>query len=193
MSSPPVAQPAQPKPGSRESSLRSLYDKAITYILTHTFTLEALETSFPTIASYTPQALANLHAQLVGNLEQQLKDHFEVILQERNVPTWLAQLDRVVEEARRRKGEDEGGVVPTALHALPAEELVKARVQPVLSGCEEELDRRFGVLEERVRERFERVEKKGGEVEVLMKRIEGAFERARELGEVGEAVSEGGL
>ncbi|KAF2721838.1 Nnf1-domain-containing protein [Polychaeton citri CBS 116435] len=132
--SPMSAPPLPLTPGPRASTLHKLYSDAVAHIL-KTCSHQNFASCFPTPAQQVPQAILSLHEQFTERLGKSMRDEFENILEEREVVPSLNHLDRLVEEARKRKqeGSEEEGKSPVAPHTLPAQTLYTAHLQPSLA------------------------------------------------------------
>lgn len=114
--SPVPPPPVAAAPGPRATALQRLYADAITHVL-KTCSYDNFATCFPTPAKEVPDSLKHLHEQFTDRLGASMRMNFEQILAERNVVTSLNELDRLVEEAKKRKAkaqeEAQGQAVPT--------------------------------------------------------------------------------
>lgn len=102
MAAPPVAA----SPGPRAAQLIKLYNDAIAHTL-KACNYDNFAACFPTTAKNVPDALQGLHKDFVERLDQHCKSEFEAIMRERNVIPSLNDLDRLIEDARRRKAKAE--------------------------------------------------------------------------------------
>lgn len=110
--SPTTAPPVPTHPGPRATALQKLYNDAINHVL-KTCNYDNFAKCFPTPAHEVPQSMRQLHEQFNEKLGNQLRSNFNGILVERDVVASLNELDRLVEEAKRRKekaGVGEGGM-----------------------------------------------------------------------------------
>ena len=146
--SPSHPPPTASAPGPRAAAIQKLYADAIAHIL-RTCSYNNFASCFPTAAARVPGSVADLHRQFITHLGSSLAQNFEVILEDRKVVQSLNELDRLIDEARRRKasgiqpgsgiapeGEETGsaqnvqGSVP--LHTLPAQKLYLSHLAPTL-------------------------------------------------------------
>lgn len=100
--SPAQAPPIQQTPGPRAAALQKLYSDAISHTL-RTCSYSNFASSFPTPASHAPDAMKRLHTDFVEKLHRTCKLNFDQILRDRQVVASLNDLDRLVEDARKRK------------------------------------------------------------------------------------------
>lgn len=100
--SPPPSAPTASSPGPRATTLITLYNDAVTHILSRC-SLQHFSACFPTPAREVPAAIKNLHAQFIERLGESLRGHFDGILKDRGVVERLNELDGLVEEGRRRR------------------------------------------------------------------------------------------
>lgn len=100
--SPVQAPPVQQTPGPRAAALQKLYSDAISHTL-RTCSYSNFASSFPTPASHAPDAMKRLHSDFVEKLHRSCKLNFDQILRDRQVVASLNDLDRLVDDARRRK------------------------------------------------------------------------------------------
>ncbi|TKX27470.1 hypothetical protein C1H76_0307 [Elsinoe australis] len=135
--SPVSAPPVAATPGPRAATLSKLYNDAITHTL-KSCSYENFAACFPTTARHVPEALEGLHKDFVEGLGDNCKREFEEILKERNVVSALNDLDRLVEEARKRRAKAQaeakvGAVqMPNPPHTMPARSLYLAHLNPNL-------------------------------------------------------------
>ena len=100
--SPVAAPPIASAPGPRAAALQKLYGDAIAHLL-KTCDYPRFAQCFPTPAKEIPQSLKGLHEQFNEKLGTQLRTNFDDIVRERNVVGSLNELDRLVDDAKRRK------------------------------------------------------------------------------------------
>ncbi len=116
--SPVAAPPIATTPGPRAAKLIKLYNDAISHTL-KTCNYDNFAACFPTTAKNEPNALQGLHKDFSDRLESHCKSEFEAIMRERNVVASLNDLDRLIEDARRRRARAEedssGGAVKAPL------------------------------------------------------------------------------
>ncbi|KAF4554173.1 Kinetochore-associated protein NNF1-like protein [Elsinoe fawcettii] len=142
--SPVNAPPVLATPGPRAAMLAKIYDEAISHTM-DSCSYDNFSACFPTTAKNVPEALEALHKQFVDRLGDKCRKQFEEILRERNVVSSLNDLDRLVDEARKRRAkaqeETNGSSIkaPSPPHTLPARSLYLARLSPALQARQAEL------------------------------------------------------
>lgn len=125
--SPVSAPPIAATPGPRAANLMKLYADAISHTL-KTCSYDNFAACFPTPAKNAPEAMETLHKEFVERLGEQcrvglyspstitlgatdangcMQEQFDSILQERSVVPALNDLDRLIDEARKRKTQAE--------------------------------------------------------------------------------------
>nr|POF15499.1 polyamine-modulated factor 1 [Quercus suber] len=100
--SPAPSPPIPSAPGPRAVALQNLYTSAISHIL-KTCSYANFSACFPTPAQAVPTSMQLLHEQFTAKLSENFHREFANILEDRNVIPSLNELDRLVEDARRRK------------------------------------------------------------------------------------------
>jgi kinetochore protein NNF1 len=100
--SPAPPPPVQDAPGPRATGLQKLYGDAITHVL-KTCSYNNFASCFPTPAKEVPDSVKHLHEQFTDRLGASMRMNFDQILVERNVVPSLNELDRLVEDAKKRK------------------------------------------------------------------------------------------
>ncbi|KAK2807548.1 hypothetical protein FQN50_005416 [Emmonsiellopsis sp. PD_5] len=145
--SPPPPAPIPLTPGPRASRLHQVFSEALLRTL-RANSYANFSACFPTPAVHVPSSLEALWRQLNAKLEASARDEFEDVLREREVVRGLNELDRLVGEARVRKGDGKGGgegeggvrVIP---HTLGANELYQAHLAPYLAQAQASLDEKL--------------------------------------------------
>lgn len=209
MSQPPQSRspsPAQPPPiaqtpGPRAAALQKLYNDAISHTL-RTCSYSNFASCFPTAANHAPEAMKQLHTDFIEKLDRSCKTNFEVVLREREVVASLNELDRLVEDARRRRdgavaaaavagGEQAGkdvkppvpyvhqlilrGMVysqPYRPHTLPASSLYLSHLAPVLSEHQISLSTRLQTAQSENTNLIASVQSQRHEIESLVSQLE---------------------
>jgi kinetochore protein NNF1 len=138
-----------------------------------------------------PSAVRNLHEQFTQKLGDVLRREFEGILEDRNVVASLNELDRLVEEGRRRKrrAEEEGGPRPVAPHTLPARQLYISHLAPSLAGYAAQLAERQEGLAAENAVLSSKILQQRKEIGLLLGGLEGVV---RDLGGSVDALTGGG-
>ena len=98
-----------------------------------------------------------------------MRKEFETILLERNVVMSLNELDRLVEDAKKRKQEGEGSV---PAHTLPARQLYISHLAPTLAEWEREMRERQEGLGRENEEIMERVAEQRRDIRRLIGGLE---------------------
>ncbi|GAM83392.1 hypothetical protein ANO11243_013800 [Dothideomycetidae sp. 11243] len=175
--SPVIAPPVAASPGPRAAQLMKLYNDAISHTL-KACNYDNFAACFPTTAANVPEALQGLHQDFVDRLEQHCKSEFEAILRERGVIASLNDLDRLIEEARRRKVKAEeqakdGAVkVPLPPHALPARSLYLAHLGATVEAQQAQLSGQLEQLQAQNEELLGVLEKQRNEIEHTVGSVE---------------------
>lgn len=173
--SPALPPPTPSAPGPRATALQKLYSDAITHIL-KTCSYANFASCYPTPSSAVPGSMKQLHEQFTGKLAEYMRREFENILEDRNVVPSLNELDRLIENAKRRKARaaekgDGGEVVPP--HTLPAQQLYISHLAPRLKGYDTEIKARQEALAGENQELIERVMQQRRDIQRLMEGLEG--------------------
>lgn len=175
--SPAPAPPVQQTPGPRAAALQKLYSDAITHTL-RTCSYSNFASSFPTPASHDPDAMKDLHSDFVEKLHRTCTLHFEQILRDRHLVASLNDLDRLVEDARKRKTAAEqahgGQPVQTPLppHTLPAQSLYLSHLAPLLSEQQASLSSRLQTAQSENANLVDTVLQQRREIERLVSQLE---------------------
>nr|XP_023908584.1 uncharacterized protein LOC112020256 [Quercus suber] len=134
--SPAPSPPIPSAPGPRAVALQNLYTSAISHIL-KTCSYANFSACFPTPAQAVPTSMQLLHEQFTAKLSENFHREFANILEDRNVIPSLNELDRLVEDARRRKeksiSEGSQAALPTPPHTLPPASLYLSHLAPTLT------------------------------------------------------------
>lgn len=110
--SPSLPPPVETLPGPRATALQRLYADATAHIL-KTCSYSSFASCFPTPANTRPESLRDLHHRFTTSLGKSLHANFDDILQERDVVRSLNELDRLVNEAKKRRAQSpEGQALP---------------------------------------------------------------------------------
>lgn len=107
--SPTPPPPVETTPGPRATALQRLYADATTHVL-KTCSYNTFAHCFPTPARARPESLKDLHAQFTTSLGKSMRANFDDILEERDVVRSLNELDRLINEAKKRRSQS--GVEP---------------------------------------------------------------------------------
>ncbi|THW79605.1 MIND kinetochore complex component Nnf1 [Aureobasidium pullulans] len=146
--SPAQAPPVQQTPGPRAAALQKLYSDAVSHTL-RTCSYSNFTSSFPTPASHAPDAMKRLHTDFVEKLDRTCRLNFDQILRDRQVVASLNDLDRLVEDARKRKTaaeqaqDGQAAQPPLPPHTLPASSLYLSHLGPLLSEKHDSLSSRL--------------------------------------------------
>lgn len=117
--SPATDPPIAAAPGPRASALQKLYADAIAHTV-KTCNYNNFASCFPTPAKHAPEAMKELHSDFIQKLHHSCKaspsrpapyysanwliqENFDIVLRDRDVVASLNDLDRLVEDARRRR------------------------------------------------------------------------------------------
>lgn len=179
----PAGPPPTPStPGPRASALHKLYNDAIQHIL-KTCSYTNFAACFPTPATCVPGSVKLLHEQFTQKLGESMRKEFEEILLERNVVASLNELDRLIEDARRRRERDrermgQGGevLVPVPAHTLPARQLYISHLAPTLAEWERSMRERQEELGKENEEIMERVTQQRRDIQRLIGGLESVVE-----------------
>ncbi|KAH0261741.1 Nnf1-domain-containing protein, partial [Aureobasidium melanogenum] len=193
--SPVQAPPVQQTPGPRAAALQKLYSDAISHTL-RTCSYSNFASSFPTPASHAPDAMKRLHTDFVEKLHRTCKLNFDQILRDRQVVASLNDLDRLVDDARRRKTAAEQATNgqpiqpplpyvstqthrtrPTYLrvfrpHTLPASSLYLSHLAPLLSDQHASLSSRLQTAQSENADLVDTVLEQRREIERLVSQLE---------------------
>ena len=101
-----------------------------------------------------------------------MRKEFETILLERNVVMSLNELDRLCEDAKKRKSSQEGEGVPVPAHTLPARQLYISHLAPTLAEWEREMRERQEGLGRENEEIMERVAEQRRDIQRLIGGLE---------------------
>lgn len=170
----PIQPPPTPTaPGPRATALEKLHNDAIAHIL-KTCSYTNFATCFPTPAQKVPVSLRHLHEQFTQQLGERMRREFEAILRDRKVVPALNELDRLIEDAKRRKAAAaDQGEAPVPPHALPAKHLYLSRLAPTLAQYAEQMGARQEVLARENEELIARVVQQRKDIQTLMEGLEG--------------------
>lgn len=126
--SPAPIPPTAAAPGPRALKLIQLYNDAITHTL-KTCDYQNFATCFPTTAKNQAESLQGFHQEFITHLGDQCRLVFDSILESRHVVQSLNDLDRLVEDGRKRrqKAQDE--------RTRSSHEQIKA-TEPCVHACE---------------------------------------------------------
>lgn len=170
----PLPPPPTPSaPGPRATALQKLYNDAITHIL-KTCSCSNFASCYPTPSSSVPGSIKQLHEQFTAKLAKYMHREFENILLDRNVVPSLNELDRLIEDAKRRKartGEDGGEALPP--HTLPAQQLYVSHLAPSLKQYDTDIKARQEVLAGENQELIAKVQQQRKDIQQLMEGLEG--------------------
>ena len=176
--SPAPPPPTPSAPGPRAAALQKLYHDAITHVL-KTCSYANFAACFPTPARAAPGVLHDAHEQFIGTLDHWLRREFDSVLVARDVVPSLNELDRLIDDARRRKaqavaeGQEEGRTTsPTPPHALPPSQLYISRLAPTLGMFEQQMRQRQEALAEENQQLLERVQQQRKDINALIGGLE---------------------
>nr|POE77708.1 polyamine-modulated factor 1 [Quercus suber] len=174
MPSPPIAS----APGPRAVALQNLYTSAISHIL-KTCSYTNFSACFPTPAQAVPTSMQLLHEQFIAKLGENFHREFANILEDRNVVPNLNELDRLVEEAKKRKeraviqaSEGSQAVVPVPPHTLPPASLYLSHLAPTLTQHSNTIAAEQSDVENENVELFARVMQQRKDISSLMQGLE---------------------
>ncbi|KAF2224998.1 Nnf1-domain-containing protein [Elsinoe ampelina] len=175
--SPVNAPPVLATPGPRAAMLTKIYDEAISHTM-DSCSYENFSACFPTTTKNVPEALEALHKQFVDRLGDRCRKQFEDILRERNVVSSLNDLDRLVDEARKRrakaqadaKGNNVGAPLPP--HTLPARSLYLAHLHPTLQSRQTELRDQLQSLQSNNGELLKKLTAQRSEINHIVESVE---------------------
>ena len=117
-----------------------------------------------------------LHEQFTQKLAEYMRREFENILLDRNVVPSLNELDRLIEDAKRRKARGGEGEAPVPPHTLPARTLYVSHLAPSLKTYEVEIKQRQEELAGENQELIARVLQQRRDIQKLMEGLEGVVE-----------------
>lgn len=126
--------------------------------------------------------MKQLHEQFTSKLAEYMRREFENILLDRNVVPSLNELDRLIEDAKRRKARAEkeagenGGQVPVPPHTLPARQLYVSHLAPSLKQYDTDIKKRQEHLAEENQELIARVMQQRRDIQKLMAGLESVVE-----------------
>ncbi|CAK4031594.1 Hypothetical predicted protein [Lecanosticta acicola] len=171
--------PAQPPPtpaapGPRASALQKLYNDAINHVV-KTISYSNFSACFPTPSQAVPASVKLLHEQFTEKLGESMRKEFDSILAERNVIPSLNELDRLIEDAKRRKAraaEDNNGHVPVPPHTLPAKQLYISHLAPTLGEYDRQMKERQELLATENQEIMGRVMQQRKDIKSLIDGLE---------------------
>ncbi|KAI5370708.1 Putative nuclear MIS12/MIND complex subunit PMF1/Nnf1 protein [Septoria linicola] len=172
----PIGPPPTPSaPGPRATALQKLYNDAINHVL-KTCSYNNFAACFPTPARQVPGSVKLLHEQFTQKLGESMRKEFESILAERSVVLSLNELDRLIEDARRRKtqaAENGEESVPVPAHTLPARQLYISHLAPTLGEWDRTMRERQEALGQENEEIMERVQQQRQDIKKLIDGLEG--------------------
>ncbi|THX97542.1 MIND kinetochore complex component Nnf1 [Aureobasidium pullulans] len=192
--SPAQAPPVQQTPGPRAAALQKLYSDAVSHTL-RTCSYSNFASSFPTPASHAPDAMKRLHTDFVEKLDRTCKLNFDQILRDRQVVASLNDLDRLVEDARKRKtaaeqAQDGQAAQPPlpyvfdcfvagnntyslhSPHTLPASSLYLSHLGPLLSEKHDSLSSRLQTAQNENADLVDTVLQQRRDIERLVSQLE---------------------
>ncbi|KAF7186870.1 Kinetochore-associated protein NNF1 [Pseudocercospora fuligena] len=153
----PIQPPPTPSaPGPRATALQKLYHDAITHVL-KTCNYTNFSSCFPTPSRQVPGSVKLLHEQFTEKLGESMRKEFDSILAERNVISSLNELDRLIEDAKKRKSNSTGTEPPVPSHTLPARQLYISHLAPTLGKFSADMNSRqesLGRENEQIMERI---------------------------------------
>ncbi|KAJ5238718.1 MIND kinetochore complex component Nnf1 [Penicillium chermesinum] len=182
----PPSQTSQPPdsqaPGPRASRLLQVFDQALARTL-RANSYSNFASCFPTPARHVPASLESVWRQLNAKLEESAKSEFEEIIEERNAVAHLNDLDRLVNEAKARRGAEGDAPPGDAPHTLGAEELYQAHLTPYLQEAQSSLNDKIettnaqnSALAQTVQAQRQEIEKLLSHLESVVTDIEGGCE-----------------
>ncbi|KAM3415607.1 Kinetochore-associated protein NNF1 [Cercospora zeina] len=171
----PVGPPPTPSaPGPRATALQKLYNDAINHVL-KTCSSTNFAACFPTPAREVPEAVKYLHEQFTQKFGESMRREFESILMRRNVVPSLNELDRLVEDARKRKAQavERGeSTAPVPAHTLPARQLYISHLAPTLGEWDRTMRERQEMLGRENQEIMDRVQQQRQDIKRLLDGLE---------------------
>ncbi|EME87515.1 uncharacterized protein MYCFIDRAFT_128903 [Pseudocercospora fijiensis CIRAD86] len=170
----PIQPPPTPSaPGPRATALQKLYHDAIAHVL-KTCNYTNFSSCFPTPSRQVPGSVKLLHEQFTEKLGESMRKEFDSILSERNVISSLNELDRLIEDAKRRKSSttttEKGDPVPA--HTLPARQLYISHLAPTLGKLSANVAERQEVLNQENEETMERIQQQRNDIKRLLDGLE---------------------
>ncbi|KXT10912.1 hypothetical protein AC579_3486 [Pseudocercospora musae] len=170
----PIQPPPTPSaPGPRATALQKLYHDAITHIL-KTCNYTNFSSCFPTPAQQVPESVKLLHEQFTEKLGESMRKEFDSILSERNVISSLNELDRLIEDAKkRRSSQSTDPTVPA--HTLPARQLYLSHLAPTLGKFARDMSQRQENLSKENEEIMERIVQQRQDIKRLLDGLEGVI------------------
>ncbi|KXS96201.1 hypothetical protein AC578_2818 [Pseudocercospora eumusae] len=168
----PIEPPPTPSaPGPRATALQKLYHDAITHIL-KTCNYTNFSSCFPTPARQVPGSVKLLHEQFTEKLGESMRKEFDSILTERNVIPSLNELDRLIEDAKRRRHSTAGTETPVPAHTLPARQLYLSHLAPTLGRFSKDMNARQEMLSRENEEVMERIRQQRHDIQRLLDGLE---------------------
>ncbi|KAF2210941.1 hypothetical protein CERZMDRAFT_44535 [Cercospora zeae-maydis SCOH1-5] len=171
----PVGPPPTPSaPGPRATALQKLYNDAINHVL-KTCSYTNFAACFPTPAREVPEAVKLLHEQFTHKFGEGMRREFESILADRNVVPSLNELDRLIEDARKRKAQalERGeSTAPVPAHTLPARQLYISHLAPTLGEWDRTMRERQEMLGRENEAMMERVQQQRQDIKRLLDGLE---------------------
>ncbi|CAK1354532.1 unnamed protein product [Cercospora beticola] len=171
----PAGPPPTPSaPGPRATALQKLYNDAINHVL-KTCSYTNFAACFPTPAREVPEAVKFLHEQFLHKFGDGLRKEFGLVLEDRNVVPSLNELDRLIEDARKRKAQaTERGesTAPVPAHTLPARQLYISHLAPTLGEWDRNMRERQEMLARENEEIMERVQQQRQDIKRLLDGLE---------------------
>ncbi|KAL1311127.1 hypothetical protein AAFC00_001330 [Neodothiora populina] len=176
--SPVVAPPVASAPGPRAAALLKLYSEAIAHTI-KTCSYNNFASCFPTPAKHAEGPMKILHAEFTQSLHERCKEQFDVTLRTRNVVASLNDLDRLVDEARKRRAQAQAlaeagqtSAHPVAPHTLPATALYQAHLGPSLIQEKTSLNATMSKLQSENADLLDHVLRQRREIETLVSTLE---------------------
>ncbi|KAM0284998.1 hypothetical protein ACHAQH_001687 [Verticillium albo-atrum] len=173
--SPPLPQKHTPvAPGYRAARFIKMYDEALRRTLARV-KYDNFAACFPTVAAHAPNALRNVQKQMVDYLEDRCNKDFEAILEERDLVRKLNELEALVAEADRQRGEHPADAPePIPPHSLPPEAVIKGHLHPPLAHAHSHLSAALQNTRIENEALFATVQAQRAEMDALLATLDGA-------------------
>lgn len=193
--SPPSIPPPLPSaPGPRATRLQTLLDSAISHTIS-SITYRNFASCFPTIQTYNPAALEDLHRNFTTLLDERAKAELAAVMDSRDVVRGLNGLDELLVRARARKDaaspaqqEEAQAQVqeqdPVQPSSLPPDVLLAAHLRPFLRAQTDALDARLHASQSKNVSLAEEIRQQRGEIEALVAGLEGVVQDLERAGGV---------
>ncbi|KAJ4325335.1 hypothetical protein N0V84_003556 [Fusarium piperis] len=190
---PPPASPPLPQrhtavtPGPRAARLQELYSRSLKKTLGK-IGWENVAGCYPTVAKRAEGVLRQVQGQMVDKLGEKCEKEFESILVTRQVVPKLNDLESLVSDASRRRGESRSETQPTPPHLLPPSAILAAHMTPSLTAHQSQLNARLqttqsqnALLHDEVRRQRDEIRSLLEALEAVVADVQGANDALRPL------------